>query len=125
MLKKYLVGFVFFVVISVARAEVCPQIFVNNNLDQSVYAHTLTPNIWGTDKIHPQCVGIVNYTIDPLCPIAIKYRTVSGRGCLLVVSPTGTITLSVIGTATCTLNGNVLEMTLPAGSTPSISRSSI
>lgn len=114
-LKKWSVGFIVFAVVSVAHAN----LFVNNGLDQSIHPHALTPNISGTEKIHPQCVGTIDYTLDPVNPIAISYKTHSGRGCLVVIDSAGTITLSVIGAAVCTMNVDVLELTTPPGTTPS------
>ncbi len=114
-LKKWFVGFVAFAIFSVAHAN----IFVNNGLDEDIRAHALTPNISGPEKIHPQCIGIIEYTLDPVNPIAISYKTHAGRGCLAVIASDGTITLSAIGASTCKMNQDVLELTLPAGSTPS------
>lgn len=114
-LKKWFVGVMAFTAFSVAQAN----IFVNNGLDQSIYPHALTPNIAGTEKIHHQCVGIIEYTLDPLNSIAISYKTRVGRGCLVVIDTDGTITLSAIGAALCKMNEDVLELTLPVGSTPS------
>lgn len=112
-LKKCLVGMVAFATLSVAHAN----IFVNNGLDASVYPHALTPNISGTKKIHAQCVGIIEYTLDPVNPIAISYKTHVGRGCLVVIDSAGEITLSPIGTAECVMNGDILELTIPTGTT--------
>ncbi len=112
-LKKWLVGVMAFSMLSVAQAN----IFVNNGLDQSICPHALTPNISGTLKIHPQCVGIIEYTLDPVNPIAISYKTHEGRGCLVVIDSAGTITLSAIGAAACKMNEDILELTIPSATT--------